>query len=89
MFGCQFCILYYYISSNVDTSHFRLNSSVNKKKTTNYPIGGRPLLSDGGLTPNTGVTCPDIELFPKLTLDLPRLLPPMFLVKFKFAMAIW
>lgn len=48
-----------------------------------------PLLSDGGLTPNTGVTCPDIELFPKLTLDLPRLLPPMFLVKFKFAMAIW
>lgn len=53
-----------------------------------YPIEVIVLLSDGGLWPNTGVTCPDIELFPKLTLDLPRLLPPIFLVKFKFAIAI-
>lgn len=53
-----------------------------------YPIEGRVRLSGGALCPNTGVTCPDIELLPKLTLVLPRLLPPIFRVKFKFAMAI-
>lgn len=46
------------------------------------------VLLSGALCPKTGVTCPDMELFPKLTLDLPRLLPPIFLVKFKFAIAI-
>lgn len=53
-----------------------------------YPKEGRPLLSEGVLCPKTGVTCPDIELLPKLTLVRPILLPPIFLVKFKFAMAI-
>lgn len=62
---------------------------VNKNKCTYiYPIEGRVRLSGGALCPNTGVTCPDIELLPKLTLVLPRLLPPIFLVKFKFAIAI-
>lgn len=51
-----------------------------------HPIEGIPRRSGGGLCPNTGVTWPDIELFPKPTLDLPRPLPPMFLVKFRFAM---
>lgn len=54
-----------------------------------YPIDGIPLLSGGALWPNTGVTWPDIALLPKPTLDLPRLLPPIFLVKFKFAIANW
>lgn len=53
-----------------------------------HPIAGMPLLSGGGRCPKTGVTCPDMELLPKPTLDLPRLPPPMFLVKFKFAIAI-
>lgn len=62
----------------------------NRIKYSNiYPIEGRVRLSGGALCPNTGVTCPDIELLPKLTLVLPRLLPPIFLVKFKFAIAIW
>lgn len=50
-------------------------------------MAGMPLRSEGGLCPKTGVTCPDMEL-PKLTLDRVRPLPPMFLVKLRFAIAV-
>lgn len=77
--------------SACDTFHFRVTAIGSRKPSVldTDPKAGIPLRSDVPLWPKTGVTCPDMELAPKATFDLPRLLPPMLLVKFKFAITTY